>query len=273
MDLCKLYEPVHALTDYRNCYAAIMLHVPPGESLSAVVLHTALKSVPILLVEERYAKLNRENGNWSDILENPEKVERINLIAQLVNANSTNVTLFKQAANEVARLLYGKNHKLPYEDADFSPDLLEVPPMSRIDYYILAMNNLHLLYPTEDDPEIPYSRKMITHGFEFMTGATTVRKDESHLTPAQRAHKGAGLPGMTPSDGYSRKYWNNTYAAFFTDLDTALTECGLTVNDTIRVSEPRGLASEAWYEERWKVFYPIFLALTAKGYKRPELLR
>jgi hypothetical protein len=79
-------------------------------------------------VEERYLgeRIHPFADDVRAILEsNPQKIDRINKIAGILNTTD-DVVIFKQANNELLRLLYGKEYGLRYAGSEFDPELLKL---------------------------------------------------------------------------------------------------------------------------------------------------
>jgi hypothetical protein len=55
----------------------------------------------------------------------PRKIERINKMTNILNTTS-DVNIFKQAWNEVTRLVYDKEISLVFKEPESDPDLLEI---------------------------------------------------------------------------------------------------------------------------------------------------
>jgi hypothetical protein len=81
----------------------------------------------IKTVQEHYYPNNdamaREIKKYAE--KHPRKIERINKMTNILNTTS-DVNIFKQAWNEVTRLVYDKEISLVFKEPESDPDLLEI---------------------------------------------------------------------------------------------------------------------------------------------------
>jgi|GEM_PF-4267449 len=123
-DSIPMYENAGLLNDYGNEYGPSHVGVDEnGEIYRDNLVRT---------VEERFSKDSdqRSQPRLEAAKTIPHKVERINMLANVLNT-TTDVTTFKRAYNEMDRIVYGainlrtgKKRDLMYPEPEFDPDLL-----------------------------------------------------------------------------------------------------------------------------------------------------
>jgi hypothetical protein len=123
-----IYAKSRPFSDYHNVPYVVFSLATSGER--------ELTSDNLAKVAESKGKLFKSVEEWQleyrhtecdgAVKQHPLKVCRLNKIADKVNSDPSNVRLFKQAWNEITRLVYGLERALPYPESENNPDLLQL---------------------------------------------------------------------------------------------------------------------------------------------------